>query len=480
MEPKAEVSYEAKAFVRAEVSIKLYGVTGPSVPVRGYLKLKTDLINADTNIGTWKNDRCIGGFDNAAWVGVDSEMKWNVDVGTGDSKLGKFVSEHLRQLERSKQFFKKEWLITRWQVGGICDDSKAPPKLKVTGDHVSEITTAFSSQVITKEFIISNSGGTELDWKLGYMEDNVISVSKKSGKVKPGERETITVTLNPSTLDVGKYQNKLEFVNNHEFGMIGDDVSGSTERKVFLKLIPTSISSPSDFAAELFEPTIVKLTWDYPSTEQYISLVKGYRVFQSTDQTNWESIVTLNGVNLKSYLVANLLTDTTYYFKIDAYTDDVSSLTASTSIEVPGIEPEGDCRAHFSGGVIADHWESHGITETYVIDNFSEYVGAGLYPDNNQAFPKAVATTFDGIAIDTGTKVTIYSQKNFGGEVLYEKVGPAIINNMLWKDDSRYGPVVEGTWKEPLQTNYPLSVREWSNSNMHDWSYGSLIVECGY
>ena len=479
LEPKAEVSYEATAFVRPEVSVKLYGVTGPSVPVRGYLKLKTDLVNADTNIDTWKNDQCIGGFDNAAWVGVDSEIKWNIDVGTGDSKLGKFVSEHLRQLERSKQFFKKEWLITRWQVGGICDDSKTPPKLKLTGDHISEITTAFSSQVITKEFIISNSGGTELDWKLGYIEDNVTSVSKKSGKVKPSESETITVTLNPSILDVGKYQNKLEFINNHEFGMVGDDVSGSTERKVSLKLISTIISSPSGFAAELFEPTIVKLTWDYPSTEQHIGLVKGYRVFQSTDQTNWESIVTLNGVNLKSYLVPNLLTDTIYYFKIDAYTDDISSAAVSTSIEVPKIEPEGDCRAHFTGGLMTDH-QGSGLSEVYLIDQWSEYVGAGLHPDNNQAFPKAVASTFDGIAIDVGTKVTIYSQKNFEGEVLYEKVGPAIINNIRWKDDSRYAPAVEATWKEPLQTNYPPSVREWSSSDMHDWSYGSLIVECGY
>ena len=50
-------------------------------------------------------------------------------------------------------------------------------------------------------------------------------------------------------------------------------------------------------------------------------------------------------------------------------------------------------------------------SEVYVEDRFSEYVGPGLYTDNTLAFPKAIATTFDGIAIDKGTKVTIYSKK---------------------------------------------------------------------
>ena len=119
-------------------------------------------------------------------------------------------------------------------------------------------------------------------------------------------------------------------------------------------------------------------------------------------------------------------------------------------------------------------------SEVYVEDRFSEYVGPGLYTDNTLAFPKAIATTFDGIAIDKGTKVTIYSQKDFKGEILYEKVGPAIINNSIWRDYDVYRKPVERSWKEPLQTIYPQSVREWSVGNMHPWSNGSLMVECGY
>ena len=481
VEPKLEVSLEAKAFLKPGPSIKLYGVTGPSLDLSGYLKLKTELVNIDGNIDIWKDKQCIGGIPTTAWFGVLGEIEWEVDLGSGDSVFGKFVTEHLGKLDASVELFEKEWLLKRWQIGGICDESKTPPKLKLDGGHINETVSVFSGEIIKKDYSVINSGGIRLKWSLEHVEDNIISLSENSGTVEPGQTQTITVTIDTASLDVGYYRNKLDFSNNYELEVLSDDISGSTDRDITLKVTPVEISAPTDFVADLYSPTIVKLTWDYPSdNDESYSQLKGYRIFQSIDQENWESIVTLNDVNSRTYSVPNLLTNTTYYFKIDAYTDDFPSETTSTSIEIPRIEPEGDCRAHFTGGVMSDHQSSSGLSEVYVLDAYSEYVGAGIYPDNTQAFPKAVASTFDGIAIDTGTKVTIYSEKDLEGDVLYEKVGPAIINNMQWQNDSRYGPYVDTTWKEPLETNYPQSVREWSASNMHDWSYGSLVVECGY
>lgn len=145
--------------------------------------------------------------------------------------------------------------------------------------------------------------------------------------------------------------------------------------------------------------------------------------------------------------------------------------------EIPE-EPRTNCRAFFSGGVVAGHYESHGISEVYLVDNMSEYVGAGKYPDNEKAFPNAVAYTFDGIAIDAGTRVKIYKKKNFKGKVLLNKKGPAIINNKIWKNDPRYKNCNKEVFNEPLQTNFTFKCRKWSKSNMHSWSYGSLKVIC--
>ncbi len=158
-------------------------------------------------------------------------------------------------------------------------------------------------------------------------------------------------------------------------------------------------------------------------------------------------------------------------------TDNNGEAPASPQAPKPG------CRVHFSGGLIGGYFQSNGVSEVYEEDDFSEYVGAGAYPDNTKAFPKAVKSTFDGIAIDTNTRVIIYSEKDFQGEILIDRTGPAIINNSKFDTAFHnlvfgYRDNVEGEWEEPLQSNYPHSVREWSDSDMHKWDTGSLKVIC--
>jgi hypothetical protein len=118
------------------------------------------------------------------------------------------------------------------------------------------------------------------------------------------------------------------------------------------------------------------------------------------------------------------------------------------------------------------------ISEIYKEDEWSEYVGEGEYPDNTLAFPKAVQSTFDGIAVDSGTRLIIYSGKNLSGQILLDVQGPKIINNSIWRSDSRYAHCNTDVYPPELQKTYPQKVREWSNGNMHDWSFGSCKIIC--
>lgn len=140
--------------------------------------------------------------------------------------------------------------------------------------------------------------------------------------------------------------------------------------------------------------------------------------------------------------------------------------------------PSTNCRVHFSGLLMGGSYESGNISKIYVEDDFSEYVGSGYYNDNNIAFPKSVKTTFDGIAIDKNTRLIIYEKLNFEGDILLDITGPAIINNVIWKDDLRYKKCNYEDFSPDLQANYPQSVRIWSQTNMHDWSNGSLKIIC--
>lgn len=140
--------------------------------------------------------------------------------------------------------------------------------------------------------------------------------------------------------------------------------------------------------------------------------------------------------------------------------------------------PQENCRVHFSGLLMGGHYDEVGISEIYKEDFASEYVGAGYYPNNAQAFPKAVNATFDGIAIDRGTRLILYSQPDFQGNVLLDVKGPAIINNVIWIDDPRYNHCNSDNYSRNLQSNYPQNVRRWSSSNMQEWSKGSCKIMC--
>ena len=140
--------------------------------------------------------------------------------------------------------------------------------------------------------------------------------------------------------------------------------------------------------------------------------------------------------------------------------------------------PQENCRVFFSGLIVGGQAVQSNISEVYVLDGSSEFVGAGEYPDNIKAFPNSVSTTFDGIAIDAKTRLIIYSKPNFQGQVLLDIDGPVIINNIKWKNDSRYNHCNTDIFPANLQNTYPQSVRRWSNSNMHDWSFGSCKIMC--
>jgi len=149
--------------------------------------------------------------------------------------------------------------------------------------------------------------------------------------------------------------------------------------------------------------------------------------------------------------------------------------------------PEAGGRVHFSGALMHDTYVHGHVSVPFVEDMFSEYVGVGRYPDNNLAFPNAIKNSFDSVAVDAGTRVTIYSERDFKGKVLWDRVGPAIVVNVQWKDQScwsfcggkPYSEKLSEKWKEPLQTIFPPEVREFSASDMHQWNTGSLVIQGG-
>ena len=162
-----------------------------------------------------------------------------------------------------------------------------------------------------------------------------------------------------------------------------------------------------------------------------------------------------------------------------------SNKNISLDTTINGIvvkKPVENCRVYFSGGIVCDSTSNYGLCTAFKLDSFSEYVGQGNYPQNSKAFPKAVKSTFDGIAIGKDTRVIIYEYEDFKGEVLLDLTGPFLINNIIWKDDPKYKLDLKRIFNKKLKGKlnklFPTNRRIYSESNMHNWSYGSLKILC--
>jgi len=114
--------------------------------------------------------------------------------------------------------------------------------------------------------------------------------------------------------------------------------------------------------------------------------------------------------------------------------DEISS-KSDTIIDGEKVQkPKQNCRAFFSGRLVTDN-KKYAETVVFEPNSESEYVGSGEYPRAINAFPNSAKATFDGIAIDKNTRVIIYSEINFKGNILLDENGPALINNIIWKNN---------------------------------------------
>lgn len=151
-------------------------------------------------------------------------------------------------------------------------------------------------------------------------------------------------------------------------------------------------------------------------------------------------------------------------------------LSSCEIADYPYFIKESHIRAHFSGDVMSGNKDTP-YTYIWTEDDFSEMIPEGKYKILSEAVPKSVASTFDSIAIDKKTKITIYSKPDFQGEIVLEEEGPLVIYNVLWISDSRYNYLLEEEWDEDFQELFPFEKRIWSDIDMHAWASGSLILE---
>ena len=98
----------------------------------------------------------------------------------------------------------------------------------------------------------------------------------------------------------------------------------------------------------------------------------------------------------------------------------------------PSINP---IRVHFSGiaitGKIPDIPISYSII--WDEDNISKILGTGDYPDIKTAMPIVLHNSLDGVAIESGTRLQVWDEPNFEGNLIFDNIGPIILFNSVFQ-----------------------------------------------
>jgi hypothetical protein len=461
-----DVSINGKFSMGLGAEIALYELSGPEFTIA-----RSFGVSIDAHLAAF-NQACERTVTGKLYTALSGELKWDL----ANSKLGRLIGLPEKTLSLGTKLFNFEQPISNINDSMPCPDRS---RLVVEGNDLNEPVIPPNTKFMQR-YVVRNDGKAPLIWSVHYLQDQRTTVTI-AGKPTLGANETtnVDVAVDGSGL-TGPYHNFIEFRNDGLKPTLVDTPSELKVTKAILLEPEQPLVAPTNARVELVSSTIASIQWSYADAATK-PLVDGYYIQASKDPSIWPVTLLLQGRDTQSVRISSLETDVHYWFRVAAYgLHQISEFSAPYELVVPPIAPANDCRAFFTGLLVADHIFVPWLSEVYVVDPYSEYVGPGDYPDNTKAFPRAVQYTFDGIAIDGATKVTLYSQPNFQGTVLWDQVGPAIMNNGIFQSDPNAGPAIKATWKEPLQTEYPPSVRFWSASDMHAWSFGSSKVECGF
>ncbi|OQX02326.1 MAG: hypothetical protein BWK80_58105 [Desulfobacteraceae bacterium IS3] len=320
--PTVTAYAELVPYARVFPTLRLYGVTGPAIDAKGYLKLRGDL-----NLSVPYSDKpCIDSLLIAAYWGMKVNFVW--DLGPLKKILGKLASSN-----PSTPIYSKEELIRKWD---FCINQA--PFMEVQGSDILKIVYLKSGEVVSTTYTVKNSGDTTMNWTASASADGITSVTPTSGSLAKGQSTTVTVSVNTGNISsVSTYKNTVAFKNLYVDKNTSQANNGSANRNISVNVVP-KLAVPVMNTPQIATgsngspiPSIVNLSWSYPDAET-LGYVGGYYIYK-----DGVLIATLTKPD-SAYQVANLSPGVTYSFQVKAYGNNtIGDLSNIVSIKTPCI-----------------------------------------------------------------------------------------------------------------------------------------------
>ena len=140
-------------------------------------------------------------------------------------------------------------------------------------------------------------------------------------------------------------------------------------------------------------------------------------------------------------------------------------------------DPVPGCGVHFSTCHLSDGTDG-GFGTIFQLDCPGQYVGAGDFPSCYDAFSLG---SFHGVAVDKGTRLIVYKEPDFKGDVLCDITGPILINCTACTDHT--DEAMTKKYIPELQVLFPPENRKldddfYGGLALKDWYHGSCKIIC--
>jgi len=328
--PKLNAQASVSACLKPAVNVMLYNLTGPKISTEPGLKITAKPLLSDEVV-----NYCRGGIDFTSWFTFESHFSWDF---SGDTKIGKLLN--LDELEEMTSFpiVENEFPISNWNIGGEC--GLKPAKLHLTGNHVHHVQSQGSGEIIQRQYTIQNNGNFELDWEIEDPDVPYISFTQTEGKLGENQNTIVTLSIDTQNLPIGIYHKWIKFVNKtSQSKFMPDILTGSTYIIVNIMVMQPELQAPVISEVSLHSPTIAKLNWEYPHDDSR-EYVKGYYIFQSTDQEDWKVVSIIPHPDQTTQLISDLAQNTAYFFSVAAYDKLQTQSDPSNIIMIKtGVDP---------------------------------------------------------------------------------------------------------------------------------------------
>lgn len=125
---------------------------------------------------------------------------------------------------------------------------------------------------------------------------------------------------------------------------------------------------------------------------------------------------------------------------------------------------------------ISDTLIENRSSRAFMPDAYSDFLPEGKYWSIKEYLLASGSGFVGAIAIPANTRLVIYSEPNYKGQILLDIAGPAIIYNGVKKNDPAWMETHSRNFIAPLQAIFPANTRIWSKGDLNQWSNGSMEI----